>query len=350
MNDKAPTADVAALADSLGKLPASLLPSQRQIRTLIQISNITSRAGIGDRRPERNFAVFLKGLECGVPPMEALESISLGDDGKMSLNASLMHAKLIESGKGRIQWLERSEKRVVGRFVRNDDPDHPVDISWSIDEEATEAGLAGRSSYRKYPRQMLTARVISEGCALVFPDVVTARSYTPDELGADDDTAVDDIDFEDPTPARFQAPAKQDNGSTPQAAAQAPPMNMAATAQAFTESEAKPAMLTMLKTLVAWAGITAAEWREVLRPYHVKSATELEPDKLYVLLQSMFDRYTPFDLRAAGLDARALTQLGFKLDEENALGKAGTAATSASVAQSPTTANSSHARTETQPV
>src|SRR5207253_3013162 len=41
-------------------------------------------------------------------------------------------------------------------------------------------GLAGKDNWKNYPRQMLTARVISEGIRTVLPGVV-AGVYTPEE-------------------------------------------------------------------------------------------------------------------------------------------------------------------------
>lgn len=331
--------------------PLRSLPSARQVQMLTLIANAVARSGIGDRRPERNFAIFLKGLEVGIPPMEALESITAGDDGKMSLSAGLMHAKLLESRKGRIQWLERTPERVTGRFIRFDDEANPVDITWSMAEEATDAGLASRATYKKYPRQLLTARVISEGMGLVFPDVVTARSYTPDELGDASDTGIDldAVKFDDTTPPRFRGAASEATAPAQTPLVEVPPAATAAAARAEALPAAAPALaaeapasappaaagslddpapldaLATLTTLVKWAGFSADEWKAVLKPYGVVSARQLAPAQLHELMQSIFDRFTPFELRAAGMPLAAIRAAGFSIPEgasESLQGKA----------------------------
>lgn len=350
--------EAAHCAAELASMTPSPLPSPRAIRILTHLANIVSKAGIGDRRPERNFAIFLKGQEFGIPPMEALESLSASDDGKISVNASLMHAKLIESRKGRVEWLERTTERVTGRFVRNDDPQHPIDITWSMADEATDAGLTGRSTYKKYPRQMLTARVLSEGIALVFPDVATARSYTPDELGQDDE-GLDELsgEFIDNTPERFKAAAGTPNtpntASTPnasnQAKAETTPSSTQTPAVVASASASTPApplnRLATIQTLVQWAGLTREEWLQILKPYGVMSAKQLDPANLNKLTQSLFDRFTPFELRAAGLDLKAIAAAGFVIETDDP--KASKATNPASAAdRSPSPQNSSSSATE----
>jgi hypothetical protein len=49
-------------------------------------------------------------------------------------------------------------------------------------QRAKEAGLTGKDNYKKFPRQMLRARVISEGVRAVYPGVLQGM-YTPEEVG-----------------------------------------------------------------------------------------------------------------------------------------------------------------------
>jgi hypothetical protein len=103
--------------------------------------------------------------------------------GRPSLKADAMLARFQESG-GRVEWKELTDKRVVAVFS------HPaggsVEISWDIArakkaevfQAKTSKGATGM--WVKYPRQMLRARVISEGIRTVFPGVICGR-YTPEE-------------------------------------------------------------------------------------------------------------------------------------------------------------------------
>jgi hypothetical protein len=55
-------------------------------------------------------------------------------------------------------------------------------IDWTMDR-AKKAQLAGKAGgmWEKYPRQMLRARVISEGCRAIAPSA-TSGFYTPEEV------------------------------------------------------------------------------------------------------------------------------------------------------------------------
>lgn len=97
--------------------------------------------------------------------------------GKPALKADAMLARFQQAG-GSIQWGERTDQKVSAKFS------HPqggeVDICWTI-EDGKRAGLTSNDNWRKYPRQMLSARVISEGVRATYPSVVSGL-YTPEEV------------------------------------------------------------------------------------------------------------------------------------------------------------------------
>jgi hypothetical protein len=113
-------------------------------------------------------------------------------EGKPSLKADIMLSRHQLSG-GTIKWLEISDAAVVAEFSSTMCPT-PVVIRWDT-ERAKKAGLTGKSTWLKYPQQMLTARVISEGVRKTNPQVI-AGFYTPEEV----------VDFE---------PEKQTKNSQP---------------------------------------------------------------------------------------------------------------------------------------
>jgi hypothetical protein len=97
-------------------------------------------------------------------------------NGRPALRSDAMLARFQQSG-GSVQWGERTDKAVSGTFS------HPqggeLTLSWTI-EDAKRAGIYS-NQWLKYPRQMLTARVISEGVRTIYPAVV-AGVYTPEEV------------------------------------------------------------------------------------------------------------------------------------------------------------------------
>lgn len=113
--------------------------------------------------------------------------------GRPALKADAMLARFQQAG-GSVQWVERTDQKVSAKFS------HPqggeVPICWTI-EDAKRAGLTNNDNWRKYPRQMLSARVISEGVRATYPSVVSGL-YTPEE--------VQDFGPEKPTAPKISRP------------------------------------------------------------------------------------------------------------------------------------------------
>jgi hypothetical protein len=107
--------------------------------------------------------------------------------GRASLKADSMLARFQQSG-GRVEWHDHTNEKVSATFT------HPAGGSLRIDWDmarAKAAGLGGKDNWRSYPRQMLRARVISEGVRATFPAVLNGM-YTPEEVG----------EFDAPRPVR----------------------------------------------------------------------------------------------------------------------------------------------------
>ena len=98
--------------------------------------------------------------------------------GRASLKSDSMLARFQQSG-GRVEWHDHTNEKVAATFS------HPAGGSLRIDWDmarAKAAGLGGKDNWRSYPRQMLRARVISEGLRATFPAVLNGM-YTPEEVG-----------------------------------------------------------------------------------------------------------------------------------------------------------------------
>ncbi len=91
------------------------------------------------------------------------------------------------------------------RYLRRDE--ECVEIEWTINgevigvskcdtDDAKRMGVASRGTWQKYPRQMRTARAVTEGVNAFMPEVIGGSIYTPDELssgGGDDVVIVADV-------------------------------------------------------------------------------------------------------------------------------------------------------------
>ena len=97
--------------------------------------------------------------------------------GRPALKADAMLARYLNSG-GKVEWHAHTDDRVEATFT------HPaggsLKIEWDM-KRAKQAGLGGKDMWSKYPRQMLRARVISEGIRATNPAIATGI-YTPEEV------------------------------------------------------------------------------------------------------------------------------------------------------------------------
>jgi len=97
--------------------------------------------------------------------------------GRPTLTKDAILARFQLAG-GRVEWVERNDRIVRAVFS------HPqggsLEITWTI-EMAQKIGLAVKDNWKNYPRQMLTARCISEGVRAVYPAVLDGL-YTPEEV------------------------------------------------------------------------------------------------------------------------------------------------------------------------
>jgi hypothetical protein len=135
-----------------------------------------SKSGLfGVKTAEQAMSLMLIAQAEGMHPAIAARDYHV-INGRPALRADAMLARFQAAG-GSVRWLEMSDRRVAAEFH------HPqggtVEIDWTP-ERAKQAGIRNEM-HSKYPRQMLRARVISEGIRTVFPGVVVG-SFTPEEL------------------------------------------------------------------------------------------------------------------------------------------------------------------------
>jgi len=146
--------------------------------------------GVSD--PNAALSLCLLAQAEGQHPAIAFRDYSI-IQGKPAKKAEAMQRDFLQSG-GKIEWLELTDDCVKAKFS------HPAGgtatIDWTM-ERARAAGLGGKDNWRKFPRQMLRSRVISEGVRTVCP-MATSGLYVPEEV----------VDF-DNRPAPVEQPANE---------------------------------------------------------------------------------------------------------------------------------------------
>jgi len=139
-------------------------------------SYIAKSGLFGVKTPEQAIALMLVAQAEGRNPFEAARDYHI-IQGRPALKADSILARFQQAG-GSVRWIELSDTKAVAEFS------HPqggkVIIDWDIDR-AKRAGLLGKDNWRNYPRQMLRARVISEGVRTIYPGVCVG-TYTVEEV------------------------------------------------------------------------------------------------------------------------------------------------------------------------
>ena len=143
-----------------------------------RMSVAVAKSGLfGMTTPDQALALMLLCQAEGIHPMTAVRDYHI-IKGRPSLKADAMLARFQQAG-GVVKWVEHTDKKVSAYFSHPSCPD-PVLIDWDM-PRAVQAGVAGKDNWKNYPRQMLRARVISEGVRATYPGACSGV-YTPEEV------------------------------------------------------------------------------------------------------------------------------------------------------------------------
>ncbi len=138
--------------------------------------SIASSGLFGIKTPEAAMSLMLISIAEGRHPALAARDYDI-IQGRPAKKSEAMLRDFLQSG-GSVEWHDLSDDIADATFS------HPqggkVRITWDM-ERAKQAGLAGRDMFRKFPRQMLRSRVVSEGIRTTCP-MATSGMYVPEEV------------------------------------------------------------------------------------------------------------------------------------------------------------------------
>jgi hypothetical protein len=124
---------------------------------------------------------ILAGSELGFGPFASMTGVAI-IQGKPAIGANLMAAAVKRTGKYNYRVVEMTAEVCDLEFI---EAGQTVGHSRFDLRDAAAAGLAGKDNWKKFPRNMLFARALSNGVKWFAPDIFNgATVYTPDELGA----------------------------------------------------------------------------------------------------------------------------------------------------------------------
>jgi hypothetical protein len=226
-----------------GRALATIAPAQTQQMSLTesqQISKIMFEAGLfADTKTAAQALVkVLYGQELGLGPIAAMTGIVITTQGKISLSANLMAAKVKASGRYNFRATRLdAEACSIDFYERGKDGWEKIGQSTFTLADARAADIKN-PLYQKYPKNMLFARALSNGAKWYCPDAFGGITpYTPEDFDAaiDPDTGnvIEGVVATAPAAQSAQAhpqpsqPAAQPRATTPTRAGQRPPIEAA---------------------------------------------------------------------------------------------------------------------------
>lgn len=164
---------------------ATKTPEQQQANFLFQQAKVLSNTEIVPAhlkgKPDHIYAIIMTGHEIGIAPSTALQSFA-SINGKLTMSAELMRALILGAGHS-LSFPESTTTSctIIGKRKETGDT---ATVTYTK-EDAERAGLWTSHTWKKYPRQLLSARATTELARLLFPDIIKGVSYTPEEIGGD---------------------------------------------------------------------------------------------------------------------------------------------------------------------
>lgn len=152
----------------------------------ITLGNVLAASGFfSDSKQGAQAAVkVMAGQELGFGPIASMTGIYIVK-GRVTLSANLMGAAIKRHPNYTFRVTEHTATNCVIEFIENGEV---IGTSAFSMDDAKAAGLSGSETYRKFPKNMLYARALSNGAKWYCPDVFGGGPiYTPDELGEEID-------------------------------------------------------------------------------------------------------------------------------------------------------------------
>lgn len=169
-----------------------------RVGKMLALSGYFDAKGSSDMAIAQVCTKVLAGREMGYGPFASVQGIHI-IQGKPSVSANLMAAAVKASGRYDYRVRSMGDDAVSIEFfeVTNGKRESLGVSSYTL-KEAGAAGLTSNPTWKKFPRNMLFARALSNGVRWFCPDVFNGSAvYVPEELGAnvDGDGNVIDVDY-----------------------------------------------------------------------------------------------------------------------------------------------------------
>lgn len=226
----------------------------------------------GIKTPDQAFALMLIAQAEGRHPATVAQEYDIIQN-RPALKAQAALARFQAAG-GSIRWIERTDARAAAVFAHQQGGE--VEIAWDM-QRATQAQLTGKDNWKKFPGQMLAARVVAEGVRACFPACLNGF-YLAEEVQ----------DFEHPQ----QHPKSQ---------RQTKPAPVEVSHVEMADQTERDAILADLKA----AGFVREDFAPIMGDTKLKDMTKDQLNGMAAMLQAFRDRQTNNE-SASAADAEVL--------------------------------------------
>ncbi len=147
------------------------------IQEMLTVAHQLARAGFGNQNESVCYAIIQYGAEMGIGPMQSVMGIHLMQ-GKFTLDATLVAAVIQRTGKYKYRIKTLTTQLCEIEFY---DGDELLGVSSFSEEDRKRAGL-NSGTWKKYPKQMMRARAVTNGARNFVPECFMGPVYVPEEL------------------------------------------------------------------------------------------------------------------------------------------------------------------------
>ena len=158
------------------------LYTARTLDDTMTLGKVLAQSGyFADSREAAQAVVkILAGQELGFGPIASMTGVNI-IKGKVTLSANLIASAIKRSGRYNYRVVTLTDEACRIDFY---EAGERIGTSEFTMQNAKDAGLATGDNWRKFSRNMLFARAISNGAKWYCPDLSGGPIYTPEELGA----------------------------------------------------------------------------------------------------------------------------------------------------------------------
>lgn len=159
-------------------------PLPMTLSETLTLGDVLAKSGFfkDARSAAQAVAKILAGRELGFGPMASMTGIHI-IEGKPTVSATLMAAAVKGAGKYDYRVRESSDTACEIEFFQHGES---IGKSKFTIQDATKANVAGKATWKQYPKNMLFARAMSNGVRFYCADILGGNVvYTPEELDVD---------------------------------------------------------------------------------------------------------------------------------------------------------------------